>query len=509
LIGVAVLILGSIALATWATKPAYTPLFSGLSAEDASAIVDQLRTSGVPYELSNGGATVLVPEASVYEERLTAASAGLPSASTGGYSLLDEMGVTASEFQQSVTYKRALEGELAKTVAAIKGITVASVQLAIPEDSVFVSERLDPTASVFVQTDTGVTLDSDQINAIVHLTSASIEGMSATNVAVIDASGAVLSAVGTGATGSADSQASDYEQRVRATVQAMLDRIVGAGNATVAVAATISNETAEVLSETFGVTPDVPALSESSDTESYTGTGDEAEGVLGADTVAAADAAGGTGTYTSESASRDNAVNKVTENRTVPAGAIARQTISVAINSQVADGIDRATIEGLVVNAAGIQIDRGDAVAVSMVDFTTGAGDDAAAALAAAENAANADRWASLFRTGIIALAIVIPLLFALILFLRRSKQEREVVDVGDLDLTQLLPASGAPGLASVTPGFGSATGFAPSEPAAVSARTEVTAADRRNAEIASFAAQDPKKAADYLRRLMDERSAP
>ncbi|MCY7288077.1 MAG: flagellar M-ring protein FliF, partial [Cryobacterium sp.] len=132
IIGVAVLALGIAALSMWATKPAYTPLFSGLSGSDANTIVEQLRTDGGAYELSDGGATILVPQASVYDERLKAAAAGLPSSSTSGYGLLDTMGVTSSEFQQSVTYKRALEGELANTVKAMKGVKNASVRLAIP-----------------------------------------------------------------------------------------------------------------------------------------------------------------------------------------------------------------------------------------------------------------------------------------------------------------------------------------------------------------------------------------
>ena len=218
IIGVAVLALGIAALTMWVSKPAYTPLFSGLSGSDANTIVDQLRTDGVPYELSDGGATIMVPQESVYDERLKSAAAGLPSSSTGGYSLLDKMGVTASEFQQSVTYKRALEGELANTVQAMQGVQSASVRLAIPKDTVFASEKTDPTASVFVQTKSGVTLNSSQVQAIVHLTSASIDGMKSTDVAVIDSKGVVLSAVGVGAIGSADQQAGDYEQRVRGAV---------------------------------------------------------------------------------------------------------------------------------------------------------------------------------------------------------------------------------------------------------------------------------------------------
>lgn len=192
IIGVAVLVLGIAALSMWVTKPAYTPLFSGLSGEDANSIVEQLRTDGVDYQLADGGATILVPEGNVYDERIKAASTGLPTSSTGGYSLLDTMGVTSSEFQQSVTYKRALEGELAKTIGALDGVKMASVQLAIPEDSVFVSEKNDPTASVFVETQNGVSLTNDQVQAIVHLTSASIDGMTAADVAVVDSTGAVL-----------------------------------------------------------------------------------------------------------------------------------------------------------------------------------------------------------------------------------------------------------------------------------------------------------------------------
>ena len=534
LIGVAVLILGIVALTTWASKPAYTPLFSGLSASDASTIVEQLRTNNVPYELTNGGATVLVPEENVYDERLAAAAAGLPSSSTGGYSLLDTMGVTTSEFQQSITYKRALEGELAKTISAMKGVGVASVQLAIPEESVFIAEKQNPTASVFVQTDNGVTLNTDQVNAIVHLTSASIEGMDALDVAVIDANGTVLSAVGTGTTGSGDSQATDYEQRVRTTVQAMLDRIVGAGNSTVAVAATVSSESADVVTETFGATPDVPALTESVDTETFTGTGEAAAGVLGEET-AVADAAGDTGNYESESTTRNNAVNKVTESRTIPAGAIARQTISVAINTDAAENIDQTQVENLVMAAAGIQVDRGDSVAVRLVGFNTVASDDAAAALLAAKDAADADRWAELVRTAIIALAVVVPLIFALAMILRRSRKTVGTVldtteEVGDA--TEILPmmftpggsGSGAARDAAIAAGIARPTataqalhrgtpqsgfmgdGVSTATAVLPTAGMEPTAADLRNADISNFAASDPKKTAEYLRRLMDER---
>jgi flagellar M-ring protein FliF len=503
LIGVAVLVLGIAALSMWATKPAFTPLFSGLSGSDANTIVDQLRTDSVPYELSDGGATILVPEKSVYDERLKAASAGLPSSSTGGYALLDKMGVTASEFQQSVTYKRALEGELAATIEALDGVRTASVRLAIPKESVFVAEANDPTASVFIETENGITLTSEQVEAIVHLTSSSIDGMSPSDVAVVDAGGAVLSAVGVGATGSADKQSSVYEERVQGSVQAMLDKIVGPGNASVVVAADMSYESAERVEETFTTPTDAPALNEAVKSETYAGgkSGAGATGVLGPDNIAVPAGANGDGTFTSKDSTRNNAVNKVTESRTIPSGAINRQTVSVAVDSAAAGDINVSDLSSLVASAAGIDVARGDAVTVEVVNFNTAGAQDAAAALAAAQAAENADRVAGLIRIAIIAAALVIPFILGLIVYARRSRrQSREPMDVGDL--SELRSALDAPTVPLIR-----APSIAPRviNPGP-SIAYEATDAENLRSEIDALAQRDPKGTAQYLRGFMDER---
>lgn len=500
IIGVAVLTLGIVALAMWATKPSYTPLYSGLSATDASSIVDQLNTDGVKYELTNGGATILVPQDSVYDERLKAAAAGLPSSSTGGYSLLDKMGVTSSEFQQSVTYKRALEGELANTIQAMKGVKTASVRLAIPEATVFVSEKTDPTASVFVETKNGVTLSSDQVQAIVHLTSASIEGMAPTDVAVIDAQGVVLSAVGVGATGTADSQASDYEDSVRTAVQVMLDRVVGPGNATVVVAAEMSSESAQRTEESFTSPTDAPALNEAVKTETYTGGAGGAAGVLGPDNIAVPNGANGNGNFNSADTTRNNALNKVTESRTIPAGAINRQTVSVALNSDAAAGLNVADVTSLVSSAAGIDPKRGDAVTVEVVSFNGAGAKAAAQALAEAERAASADRLAGIIRIGIIVGGIVLTLVLGLVLYARRSRrQTREAIELGEFAEER-----------SVLEGF--PIGIeAPTVPLVIEPGPLPQGggdASNRRAEIDALAARDPQKTADFLRGLMDDRQS-
>ncbi|TJY71503.1 flagellar M-ring protein FliF [Arthrobacter sp. CAU 1506] len=514
IIGIAVVVLGIAALTAWASKPSYTPLFSGLAAADANTIVEQLRTDGVPYELTNGGGTILVPEQNVYDQRLKAASAGLPSSSTGGYSLLDDMGVTSSEFQQSVTYKRALEGELANTIQALDGVKTASVRLAIPEETVFVSEKGEPTASVFVDTER-TTLSADQVQAIVHLTSASIDGMKPENVAVIDAAGTVLSAVGVGATGSADKQASDYEERVRASVQTMLDRVVGPGNSSVVVAADMNYESAERVEETFTTPDGAPALNESTQTEDYTGSGGGAAGVLGPDNIAVPGNAAGDGTFTSESETKNNALNKVTETRAIPAGAINRQTVSVALDADAAGALNLANIEGLVTTAAGINADRGDEVTVELVPFNTAGAQEAAEALAAAQAAEEAARQAELIRTAIITAGIVLLVIIALLVYARWSRrQNREPVDLGelqdfqpeieapvDLQLPAPKPVIVPEPIPVVAP---STTALELTGPPELS--DEQKDMNRKRAEIDALAAQEPDKTADFLRSLMDEK---
>lgn len=507
LIGIAVLVLGATALATWVMKPSYSPLFSGLAAADASAIVEQLRTDGVPYQITEGGGTILVPEDKVYDERMKAAAAGMPSSTTGGYSLLDKMGVTSSEFQQSVTYKRAMEGELASTIASLDGVKTASVHLAIPEKTVFVSKTADPTASVFVETKNGVTLSREQVQAIVHLTSASVEGMAPTDVAVIDAKGNVLSVVGGDAAGSASAGATDYENRVRTAVQTMLERVVGSGNATVVVAADMNQESAVRTEESFTTPDGAPALNEATSKESVTGSTGSATGVLGPDNIAVPEASTDAGGTTSESVTRNNAVNKVTESRTIPAGSVKRQTVSVAVNAAVAKGLDLPALTELVSSAAGISPERGDAVAVKVINFDNSRAAEAAAALNASKEAAAAEAQSGLIRTGIITLGVILVVVLGLVAYARLSRrQKREAVDLSELrEAREVLEAPIRPSALSPGPAPASMEPPAPLPVAPVSA-PEATELDRTRADIDALAGNDPERMANFLRGLMDDR---
>ncbi|WIB27826.1 flagellar basal-body MS-ring/collar protein FliF [Curtobacterium sp. MCSS17_015] len=528
IIGVAALVLGGVALASWLGKPSYAPLFTGLAAADASSITDQLTTDGVPYQLTDGGATILVPQAKVYGERLKAASNGLPSSNEGGYSLLDDMGVTSSEFQQDVTYKRAIEGELAKTISAMDGVQTASVQLAIPEKSVFVDEEEDPTASVFVATKNGAQLGSDQVQAIVHLTSAAVEGMQPTDVSVVDQKGQTLSAVGTGATGSGTDQAADYDAATSKKIQDLLDTTLGAGNASVVVAATMSDNSGTRTTESYTTPTTGPvALNESSTKEEYgagAGAGANATGVLGPDNIAVpngtADGAAGTDDgYQNESATKNNAVDKTTETTQIPAGAMDRQTISVALNSKAesVQGVNLQSINDLVANAAGVDAARGDQVKVAVMDFDTSAADDAAKALEAQQQAEEQEALWSAIRTAGIVVGIVLALVALMVFLARRSRrQQREQVDIGELDAfgdsfqlpLAVEPAEHRSGLdAGDAPTVALQALPVEDAPTEVLTTDEITA-ERRRQDITALAERDPKRTAELLRGLLDDRAS-
>src|SRR5919206_4850939 len=291
------LVLGGFFFYRWITAPTYAPLFSNLASTDASAIVDELNAAGVAYALADGGGTIMVAKDSVYDLRLSMSGKGLPAGSDTGYALLDEQGITTSEFQQQVTYQRALQDELSATLEALEGVRTAVVHVALPEDEVFASDEAEPTASVLLDLAPGTTLDSGQVQAVTNLVSSSIEGMDPDQVTVADATGTVLSAPGQGVTAAAGDARSqleqDYEDRLAANAQAVLDPILGAGRAKVSVRADVDLDQRSTTSETHTYEQGTPPISESTTTEQYSGNGAAVGGILGPENQA--DAGAGTG----------------------------------------------------------------------------------------------------------------------------------------------------------------------------------------------------------------------
>ncbi|MGY1637921.1 flagellar basal-body MS-ring/collar protein FliF [Geodermatophilus sp. SYSU D00742] len=429
------LLLGGFFFVRWTTAPTMAPLFSNLASTDASAIVDELNASGVAYELADGGGTIMVANDQVYDLRLSMSGKGLPAGSDTGYALLEEQGITTSEFQQQVSYQRALEGELAKTLEALEGVRSAVVHVALPEDEVFVSDEQEPTASVLLDLAPGTTLSGGQVQAVTNLVSSSIEGMDPDQVTVADSTGQVLSAPGQGVTSAAGDARSqleqEYEDRLAANAQVILDRVLGPGNAQVSVRADLDLNQRDTTSKTYTYEEGTPPVSESTSTEEYTGTGATVGGVLGPENTADA-GAGGESTYSKESTTANNAVGETVETVQGAPGAINRLTVSVVMDQTVAGSLNQNQVEDLIGNAVGLDAARGDDITVASMAFDTTAADRAAAELEAAQAAEQQAQLWSMIRTGGIALGIA---LLVLVVWLRSRRNREDEEDYEELAL--------------------------------------------------------------------------
>jgi flagellar M-ring protein FliF len=438
LIALVALAAGIVALAGWLTKPTMSAVYTDLSDTDAAAVVAQLDSDGIEYQLAAGGTTVLVPSDQVDNVRLELAANGIPSDSDG-YALLDQMGVGASEFQQEVTYQRAVEGELASTISSIDGVSSATVHLAVPEESVYTEEKADTTASVFLELKPGATFSGESVRAVTNLVSSSVPNLDPSDVSVVDDQGRDLTLTASDATGAA----SDRDTAIASKVQAMLDQVLGSGRSTVTVSTDVNTDSTERTSETYSAADDVPPLSSSKSTESYTGTGGNAGGVLGTDNIAVPDSQSGAGNYSSEEETVNNSVNKVTEQTTVSPGGVRRQSVSVVVDRAAAAGLSDATLNEMVAAAAGIDEDRGDTLSVVKADFDASAAqqaDDALAQQQAAEEEARRDRVLIAEIAG--AIAVLVLLGVALALRVRRRRRRREELDEQEYPLEEDL-ASG------------------------------------------------------------------
>ncbi|WP_040337305.1 flagellar basal-body MS-ring/collar protein FliF [Candidatus Blastococcus massiliensis] len=434
------LLLGGFFFFKWITAPTQAPLFSNLASSDASAIVDELNAEGVSYVLTDGGQTIMVAKDAVYDLRLQMSGKGLPAGAGTGYALLDEQGITTSEFQQQITYKRALEGELSRTLKSLDGVNEAIVSVALPEDEVFVRDKAKPTASVLLGLAAGTQLTSQQVQAVTNLVSSSVVDLSPEQVTVTDTSGQVLSSPGSGITAAAGDARSQIEletqARLATNAQQILDRVLGPNRAVVSVRADVDLSQRDTTSKTYTYEEGTPPVSESTTTENYTGAGGPmVGGVLGPENMpdANANAGGGDSNYTKESNTSNNAVNETTTVEEGAPGGLNRLTVSVVMDEAVAGNLPQGQISALVSNAVGLDPARGDDITVATMPFDTTAADEAAAAMEAAREAESAEQMWSMIRTGGIAAGIA---LVVLVVWLRSRRGGDVEEDYEPLELT-------------------------------------------------------------------------
>src|SRR6202162_3914777 len=184
---------GVMAFSRWERESGLRPLYSGLAPEDASAIVQKLHEGGVDYKIVNNGTELLAPEDKVPELRLEMAGLGLPKTGRIGFEIFDKTNFGITDFAEHVNYRRALEGELERSIMAISDVRQARVHVTLPKDSVFTDAREPAKASVLVGLRPGTRLSQQNVVAITNLVSSAVEGLSPESISVVDMHGNLLS----------------------------------------------------------------------------------------------------------------------------------------------------------------------------------------------------------------------------------------------------------------------------------------------------------------------------
>ena len=384
-------------LSVKSANPPYAVLFSGLEQEDASAVVAKLKEMKVPYRATGNGGTIEVPEAQATELRLDMAGSGLPRGGAVGFESFDKMRLGATEFEQRILYRRALEGELSRTIGSITAVQNARVHLVLPEKSVFVSRNEPASASVVVKLRQGRSLGGGEINSIVHLVSSSVAGLTPDRVALVSTEGTVLhkprrpgeEGAGDGDGEDRASQTRTLEASLEERARQLVEKVVGPGHVDVRVTADVDVSRTERVEDHYDPKTAVMRSEESSiervgeDAAGATGVPGAQSNIPTGDAKPGNAADGGappqtlTAGTTRESHTRNFEVDHITEKRFTSAGTLRRVTVAVVV-----DGIsgpnganlprskeEMEKISALVRSAVGADEKRGDNVTVESVPF--------------------------------------------------------------------------------------------------------------------------------------------
>lgn len=354
--GAAVAIAAVWMLGQWAVAPTYVTLYHDLDLKESGQMGDLLKKSDIPFRLAAGGSEVLVPASDVAAARVALAREGLPSSGRPGLELFDRPTWGMTDFTQRVTYQRALEGELARTIAGIQGIDRAEVHLVMPVSSPLRRLERAASASVVLTLKPSTTLSRETVQGIAYIVSNSVEQLSSENVAVMDNAGSVLSVpAAAGAAGAMTGRQLDYqhsvEQRLEEKIEDLLTTVLGYGHSRARVSAELSFDEVDRTVETYD--PDGQVLQTEQRSEGGAGT----------------DANGTPQTVISNSYQNSRKLEKSLSSP----GTIKRLTVAVLVDEKSAKQAGRPLgperLEAMVRDAVGADSVRGDRVSVLTVPF--------------------------------------------------------------------------------------------------------------------------------------------
>ncbi len=410
LVGIAAAAALGVAAVMWSQSPNYRPLYTGLADKDSGQVIEALQKANIAYKIDPNSGAVLVPAGQLQDARIKLAAQGLPKSADGGFEILQEQpGFGTSQFLETARYQHALEGELARSIAALSNVQNARVHLALPKPSAFARDRQKASASVLVSLYSGHNLDEGQVAAIVHLVAASVPNLETGRVTIIDQKGRLLTAAaGSPETLLSDSQF-DYRRKLEESyirrIEEIVSPLVGVGGVRAQVMAAVDFTVTEQTQEKFNPAPALRS-EQIAQEETLAGAGGAAgipgalsnqpPGAASAPEITAAKTKGATAPLAasvdtvaaqiprsnSSRATRNYELDKTISHTRLASGEVKRLSIAVVVDDRQQtnedgevvrtpfkpDELERIT--GLVKEAVGFNAQRGDSVSVINASFT-------------------------------------------------------------------------------------------------------------------------------------------
>ena len=383
------------ALVYYGSQPNYGVLFTDLKPGDAQSIVEKLKTANVPYTISNGGTTVSVPNERISELRLQMAGEGALSGGHVGFDLFDKTSFGATDFAQQVNYRRAIEGELAKTLEGMDEVESARVHVTPKKESVFSEKEEGAKASVMVRVRQNKQLSSERSDAIVSLVASSIEGLDPSGISVMDTSGRLLVAAGhnrAGGTGDAGAFQAQLEAKRKfeaenaMRITALLEPVVGENRVRADVSADIDFSQIEQSEEKYDPKSQVVRSQQTAQetrsnpnpaTNAPVGARSNNPATIPTPIPTPAATAAVTSADQRNTSTVTYEIDKTVKKTIGGGGHVNRMTVSVVVDHKTVEGVDVARttdeikqIQDLVGAALGIDANRGDSVVVQTMAFS-------------------------------------------------------------------------------------------------------------------------------------------
>ena len=383
---VALALASLLVMSLWLKAPDYQLLYANLSQEDAGAIVEKLKNQKIPYEVSNGGRTIRVASDMIHETRLQLAGEGLPEGSDVGLEMFEDTPLGMTDFIQKINFQRALQGELTRTIKTLDAVAQVRVHLVIPKDNLFRKQKPKGKASITLKLKSGKSLSEGQIQGIVHLVSASVGSIEASNVVIVDVNGNLLSGGKEPSEGAMMSTSNfKHKLRVQKELQAkiikMLEDALGSGKVIAKISTDLDFEQVERTEEIFD--PDSQVVrSENQISESSVGSIPPG-GIPGVQALVPSGEDSGSGAGQAAQRNKSNAVfnyeiNKEVRRISKPVGEITKLSVAVMIDGTMAGDPaeyqprtpeEMAKYLQMVKSAVGFDAERGDVVQVENIQF--------------------------------------------------------------------------------------------------------------------------------------------